>query len=91
LWDFFYFDFLRNYLEFLKIFSKCQFSPKGIIQKGLKKSFLGRYLNVHPGLDHRGVSEKNSSMEKLQLIGPNLGQVFNFRVGCVHAMHLSNI
>jgi hypothetical protein len=43
---------------------------------------------MHPGLDHRGVSEKNSSMEKLQLTGPNLGQVFNFRAGCVHAMHL---
>ncbi len=43
---------------------------------------------MHLGLDHRGVSEKNSSMEKLQLTGRNLGQVFNFRVGCVHAMHL---
>jgi hypothetical protein len=27
-------------------------------------------------------------MDKLQLTGQNLGQVFNFRNGCVHAAHL---
>jgi hypothetical protein len=27
-------------------------------------------------------------MDKLQLTGQNLGRVFNFRSGCVHAVHL---
>jgi hypothetical protein len=26
-------------------------------------------------------------MDKLQLTGQNLGRVFNFRNGCVHAIH----
>jgi hypothetical protein len=34
------------------------------------------------------VTPKAAVMGKLQLTGRNLSRVFNFRSGCVHAMHL---
>ncbi len=34
------------------------------------------------------VTPKAAAMDKLQLTGRNLGRVFNFRSGRVHAMHL---